>query len=329
MTEVEQAVLKTKFADDKIEAPRNPETAWIMDGPAGEWYLANQKYGALCGREYADVNARFEVSLRAAEARAEQLVLDMKLSVHECKIRRRVLYREERSRATIPAERTGAFWQDRALMDYEWFPKWAVDRVPVQDRIIAEILAGHRASERRTALYTCGTFGSGKTHALRGALRKQFNADKRVRIDPDAIRRRLPEWPKLVQTDPTSAGAQTHQEATFIALLAERVCIRMRLSYLVDGSLSNADWYHTWLQHVVTQGYTVMLVRFDCTVERAIERCERRARETGRYIPREQIERVAKKIPESWGHLCPLAHAVWNYDTDGVAPVLLGWAVNA
>jgi predicted ABC-type ATPase len=218
----------------------------------------------------------------------------------------------------MPAELTGAFWQDRSLMDYDWFPRWTHARVAVQDRIVAATLAGGRPSDRRIALYTCGTYGSGKTHALTGKtgkLCKQFRTRELVRIDPDEIRRQLPEWDELVRVDASQAGAVTHQEATFIALLAERVCQRMRLSYIVDGSLSNAEWYRDWLTQVRERGYRIFLLRFVCPIKVAAQRCDKRAQETGRTVPRELLETTYKKIPGAWRVLYPLADAWWIYST--------------
>jgi len=200
-------------------------------------------------------------------------------------------------------------------MDYTWFPRWSYDRVAVQDRIVALTIAGVRPADRRIAIYTCGTYGSGKTHALAGVLSKQFRTRELVRIDPDEIRRQLPEWSELVALEPAAAGTLTHREATFIALLAERVCQHMRLSYVVDGSLSNAEWYRDWLARVRRLGYRIFLLRFVCPVGVAAARCAKRAVETGRTVSREQLETVYKKIPASWRALYPLADAWWIYST--------------
>jgi predicted ABC-type ATPase len=184
-----------------------------------------------------------------------------------------------------------------------------------------DMIADHhqpRVIRRRRALYTSGTYGSGKTRAMRDTLSATFDTGKLVRIDPDEIRHRLPEWSEMVKSNPDTAGELTHRESTFIALLAERVCLEIGLSYLVDGSLGDAEWYGEWLRYVASCGYIVDLVRFECPLDVAHERCERRAHETGRHISRDKLECAHDRSRSTWPKLTPLANASWVYETTRV-----------
>lgn len=211
------------------------------------------------------------------------------------------------------------FKKEREAMDYTWFPRYDSARHAVQDRIILATIAGHRRRAQQTAIYTSGTYGSGKTHAMRGELAATFSRGL-VRIDPDEIRRQLPEWAALVETK--TAGAMTHKEATFIALMTERVCLAMGLSYLVDGSLGDAAWYTAWLQKVESCGYNILLVRFECSIDLAHKRCEKRAKDTGRHIRRDEIARSHDRSSEAWPLLLPHAYMWWCYNTDDALALL-------
>jgi predicted ABC-type ATPase len=189
----------------------------------------------------------------------------------------------------------------------------------IQDRIVMDMIGNHQPCKaRRRALYTSGTYGSGKTRAMRDTLASTFDTGNLVRIDPDEIRRKLPEWSEMVKSNPETAGEMTHMESTFIALLAEQVCLELGLSYLIDGSLGDAEWYAEWLRHVASLGYIVDLVRFECPLDLALERCETRARETGRHIPRDNIERAHARSRTAWPKLTPLSNANWVYETSRV-----------
>lgn len=215
----------------------------------------------------------------------------------------------EREIHMLPCANYIIFHYERKSMDYNWFPIWPIERFLMQDRIVIEMISGKLPNKLLLAVFTAGSYGSGKTHNLNSVLSKQFNTAALVRIDPDEIRQQLPEW------EASHSVEKTHHEATFIALLAERVCIRMSLSYLVDGSLVNAEWYRTWLKEVAACGYFITLIRFDCSLDVSVARCAKRELVTGRHVKTAVIERVKAQIPESWDELKLLSRMWWIYDT--------------
>jgi predicted ABC-type ATPase len=213
---------------------------------------------------------------------------------------------------------------ERELMDYNWFPRYPEERWKLQDDIVSSIFAVTSlgiSHFTKTVIYTSGTYGSGKSHALRTSLRDKFRTTELPLIDPDAIRRKLPEYSG-------TAVEQTQRESTFIALLAERACLRRGISYIVDGSLVNVDWYRPWFRRVIEAGYTVILLNFSCSLDTANQRCIKRAAETGRYISPTKLARVYERIPDAWNALKHLGHLWFEYNTDTEPLKLVDYGIN-
>ena len=64
-----------------------------------------------------------------------------------------------------------------------------------------------------------------------------------MRVNPDAIRRYLPEYHLYIETNPDLAGELTNKEAGYISEILTLAALRMGKNVLVDGSLRQADWY--------------------------------------------------------------------------------------
>jgi hypothetical protein len=64
-----------------------------------------------------------------------------------------------------------------------------------------------------------------------------------VAVDPDIIRRSLPEFHLYVDESPELAGELTRKEAGFIAEILTLAGLQAGKNVLVDGSLRDSDWY--------------------------------------------------------------------------------------
>jgi len=89
---------------------------------------------------------------------------------------------------------------------------------------------------------------TGKSHTIR-SLEQQgyFPLSAFVVVDPDQIRRQLPEFCFFVERCPERAGELTRKEAGFIAEIAIESGLQKGYNILVDGSLSNATWYEEYI----------------------------------------------------------------------------------
>jgi hypothetical protein len=71
-----------------------------------------------------------------------------------------------------------------------------------------------------------------------------------VLVDPDEIRRRLPEFHLYVDYSPELAGELTRKEAGFIAEILTLAGLQAGKNVLVDGSLRDSDWYKLYFKRL-------------------------------------------------------------------------------
>lgn len=232
----------------------------------------------------------------------------------------------------------GDFTDERMMMDYEWFTNYTPDRQRLQDKIVHSFLDRHnfnKNQKRRTAIYMCGIFGSGKTKTLKWMNEnKMIDLDSFVLIDPDKIKHLLPEFSDLLKDDLKNgtkhASKAVHKESTYISLLIEKKAIDMGVNYIVDGSLQNWEWYKEHFNEVryFTAGdYTIIIIRVHCIFDVAVERCDKRALSTGRHIDKDYLKSINDKVPIAFDHLKNEVDIVIEIDNT-ISPVVKRFIVN-
>lgn len=89
---------------------------------------------------------------------------------------------------------------------------------------------------------------SGKGYTMRQLVAKgRFPLFSFVRVDPDVIRRYLPEYSLYVHSSPEEAGRLTNKEAGYIAEILILAGLQAGKNVMVDGSLRNSEWYREYL----------------------------------------------------------------------------------
>lgn len=212
----------------------------------------------------------------------------------------------------------------RQQMDYSYHHRYGADRlVDVHKPLIQQSLStdvirvdpltcecGEEALERPVIVFLAGPYGSGKSHLLRhpelsfrlSSLVPSGRSSEWLHIDPDAVRRRLPELPQYLREDPWTAGARTHAEATYIAETLERLALSRGLNIIVDGSLQDAAWFREvhwpWIrQHHAQYRIGVWLVQAEWP--QVLERCLQRCEETRRCIPLSRIREAYERLRQA------------------------------
>ena len=91
--------------------------------------------------------------------------------------------------------------------------------------------------------------GAGKTHVMKQLHSNgQFPLETFVSVDPDEIRRLLPEFQVYVESCPERAGELTRKEAGMVAEILTEAALERGQNVLVDGSLRDAAWYAAYFQ---------------------------------------------------------------------------------
>ena len=228
----------------------------------------------------------------------------------------------------------GDYQDIRRALDCRWHGCYRPDRQLLQDSLIRGVLRlGHapvQASPRgsKWLIFTCGPMGAGKGYCMNWMFKRKIIPHQNLfhHIDPDAMKRKLPEWNQYLRSNPMTAGSLTHSESATMVEIAQEASLRMGASLWVDGSLSNTEWtlahmdrirrdhpeYQIGVFHVTAQEQTIM------------ERCAKRATTTGRVVPPEKIRQSIRGSAETISRLHPprvdFAAVLCNNEAD---PVLL------
>jgi len=207
----------------------------------------------------------------------------------------------------------GQFATTRQRLDYEYHSHYKTSRQSLQDDIIESFLADHPIQKESGAdqwiIFSAGCMGAGKTHTLRKVSNNDaFSLDLKsfVSVDPDEIRRKLPEFSMYIEKDPLSAGENTRKEAGMLAEILTEEALKRGNNVLVDGSLKDAEWYKTYFE-VLRKKYPRLklgIIHVTAPLKDVIVRVQRRAKETGRMIPMDVLFQSMEQVPKSVGELC-------------------------
>ena len=86
--------------------------------------------------------------------------------------------------------------------------------------------------------------GAGKGYTIKRLIHEgRFPRTAFVQVNPDAIRRYLPEYHLYIKTNPDMAGELTNKEAGYIAEILTLAGLQRNFNVLVDGSLRRSEWY--------------------------------------------------------------------------------------
>jgi predicted kinase len=208
----------------------------------------------------------------------------------------------------------GPFKHIRENLDYGFHTYYARERQELQDKIVQYLLQRHvegsNASTRRGCprpssrwvIFTAGCMGAGKSFTVQ-RLDEQglFPLRWFVMVDPDEIRRLLPEFRTYLQKNAEQAGAFTRKEAGMLAEILSVAALERGLNVLKDGSLRDAQWYVNYfskLRHSFP-GIQLGIIHVTAPIEIVHERVKKRAEQTGRIVPRDVLERAIVEVPRS------------------------------
>jgi predicted kinase len=162
---------------------------------------------------------------------------------------------------------TGRYKTIRQSLDYTYHQNYLPQRQLLQDTIIAHILSKQYANitdsngnscvspKNPWIVFTAGAMGSGKSYTIRHlAAQDRFPLESFVTVDPDEIRRLLPEFELYLEHDSEMAGEKTRKEAGFIAEMLTQIALKAGRNVLVDGSLNDAEWYQDYFD-ILRQDY--------------------------------------------------------------------------
>jgi predicted kinase len=179
----------------------------------------------------------------------------------------------------------GQFAHIRETLDYSYHGNYTYERQRFQDAVVNEFLNGAVITDKNGEVcttptepwivFTAGAMGAGKSYTMRTLVdRGLFPLLAFVRVDPDEIRRYLPEFHLYIEQNPELAGELTNKEAGFISEILTLAGLQAGKNVLVDGSLRDSSWYRTYFDRLRTEfeGLRLAIVHVSAPRESVFQR---------------------------------------------------------
>lgn len=141
--------------------------------------------------------------------------------------------------------------------------------------------------------------------------------------DSDDIKAQLPEYEYFKLQDVESAAYRVHQESADIAMKALDALIENNKNLMFDGTMKSIDKYKGIIDKLHKAGYYIQIVGADVPIDVAVERSEKRAKDTGRKVPRGIIYGSHGGFAATYPELINTVDAYTLYDNSGSHPIVI------
>ena len=181
--------------------------------------------------------------------------------------------------------------------------KFVPEREELHDAIVNEILKDVPVSEAPTFHFMGGGTASGKSSFLNADGIPGLKAGQYAHIDPDDIKRMLPETAKMIKLDDPSWVGYTHEESSYLSKRVMKAASERKVDYLLDGTGdSTPKSVAGKLKSARDAGYKVdayyVNVPFDIAMERELARSITSGRKVPEGIIRSTHAGVSNTLPE-------------------------------
>ncbi len=178
------------------------------------------------------------------------------------------------------------------------------EREALHQKIMATIIKKSKMDNLQPpiAVLVGGGSASGKTSLCETIVKQNLKKKKRrlITIDPDEIKKQIPEYQSFQKKFPSSAAALVHKESVDISEKLIHQMLETKRSFLLEGTMAKTGKYVTLVDSLQKRRYEVLVYIVDVPLEIAIEREAIRAKKTGRSIPRHVIEHTHRRIPKTF-----------------------------
>lgn len=147
--------------------------------------------------------------------------------------------------------------------------------------------------KKQKFIFTSGAYGSGKSFVVE-QLNKfcKINLKKYIYVDPDEIRKELPEYNQIINNEPLNLGILTNQESFFIGEIIRLHAMFLGLDVIYDSSLKNFNWIKNhigWIRNTFVS-CEIIIIHIQSDLANILERNLSRAKQTKRCISPNSIE---------------------------------------
>lgn len=204
----------------------------------------------------------------------------------------------------------GPYAHLRKELDHKYHARYRKERQWLQDSIIEDILEANLPDDFSTCvtprepwlLFTVGPRGAGKKHVINQLVREdRLPLLGFVRVDPDEIRRRLPEFDSYSNNSPCLVDELTRKESGFIAELLLLAALQNGRNVVFDGSMSDPNW-HLKLVEKLRQQYEMLrfgIIHITAPTKSLLQRAQKKFQDTGRDVTQDAVISYIQQIEDS------------------------------
>ncbi len=227
----------------------------------------------------------------------------------------------------------GRYTGHREKLDHSVHSYYSPERQALQDLIIdkfvttaKEIIAHEEAPLENWIVFTAGTMGAGKIHTMKWLGKEGlFPLETFVHVNPDEVRRYLPETCEYNELDDNKTSTYTQKEVSYLCEIITMDALDKHHNVLADCSLRNHSGYVQYFQDL-RRLYPILkiaIVHVDANVFTILDRAKQRAVVTGRVLTEKTILNSVKDVTSTMNILTPHCDFFARIiNEDGVDPVL-------
>ena len=138
-----------------------------------------------------------------------------------------------------------------------------------------------------------------------------------LKINPDAIKEKLPEYQKIIAKGDSRAATVVHEESKEIAESIFGRAIDQRLNIILDRTMCNKETGLRTIKQAKAAGYEVSLYATTVDIQIAIERAVKRAQQTNRYVPIDALIATHRGFSEAFPAYAEIVDSAELWDTEG------------
>ncbi|MET0395002.1 MAG: zeta toxin family protein, partial [Chitinophagaceae bacterium] len=200
------------------------------------------------------------------------------------------------------------------------------ERESLHEDIVNSMLGSKNFSRNRSAYILGGAPANGKSTFLNSSY-CGYPASA-LKIDPDEIKKMLPEYTYMVETEESLAAAIVHEESSFVAKKIRKGAIASGIDIILDGiadgTLQNRiDEYKKFKDG----GYYVRMDYVSLGTGLSLALAKKRAEETGREVPEDFVKDmnriISGLVPEMVDNHCFDELFLWDTNEEAVPRLVI------
>lgn len=197
---------------------------------------------------------------------------------------------------------------------------YTAERSRLHEKVIDEMIGNKTTPVGRApiAYVLGGGTASGKTTASREILGGQPSF---LRVDPDELKTKIPEYAQLKKEDPEHAAFRVHEESSDLTkkLMSEAIARKLDLTY---DSTTSGKGSTAMIDSLIRHGYHVHLLFVDVPIDEARKRAALREKQStdpmnlGRHVPDSVIKESHQRSAQNFMYMrdIPELKSVSLYD---------------